>query len=124
MAIVIGHFLFHYPCDPDRLRIVEERHESEIHVQLLMTVEERQTRIVGNKVKFEFLESAQHHHVLDHARGRLAADAGQFEAVPVQMQRVNVITGIAEFQPVASPSCSVYVGFMVSIEKASPLMVH
>ena len=60
---------------PPRLRVVEERHESEIHVQLLMTMEERQPRIVSHEVKFEFLESAQHHHVFDHARRRLAADA-------------------------------------------------
>ena len=58
-----------------RLRIVEERHEPEIHVQLLMAVEEGQTWIVGDKVKFELLESPEHHHVLDHARGRLTADA-------------------------------------------------
>jgi hypothetical protein len=37
---------------PNRLRIVEERHESEIHVQLLVTMEERQLRIVSDEVKF------------------------------------------------------------------------
>ena len=87
----------------DRLGIVEQRHEAKIHVQLLVTVKERRPWIVGNEVKLEFLKPAQHHHVLDHARGRLATDARQLEAVPVQMQRVNVVAGIAEFQPVAAP---------------------
>jgi hypothetical protein len=72
-------------------------------VQLLVTVEERQPRIVGDEVKFQFLESAQHHHVLDHPRGRFTGDARQFEAVPVQVQRVDVVARVAEFQPVAAP---------------------
>ena len=42
----------HYSGIPNRLRIVEERHESEIHVQLLVTMEERQLRIVSDEVKF------------------------------------------------------------------------
>ena len=49
-----------FPCDPDRLRIVEECHEPEIQLHMPVTVEERQPRIVSYKVKFEFPESAQH----------------------------------------------------------------
>src|SRR3974390_1267519 len=82
-------------------RIAEERHEPEIHVQLLVAMEERLARIVGDEIEFNFLKAAQHHHVLDDASGWLAAEPDQFETVPVQVQRMNVITGIAEFEPVA-----------------------
>ena len=34
-------------------RIVEERHEAEVHVQLLVAVEKRHSGIVGNEVKFK-----------------------------------------------------------------------
>ena len=44
--------VLHYSGIPNRLRIVKERHESEIHVQLLVTMEERQLRIVSDEVKF------------------------------------------------------------------------
>ena len=77
--------------------VLQECHEPEIHVQLLVAVKECQSRIVGDEVEFEFLKSAQHDHVLDHASGRFACDARQFETVPMQMQRVNVVTGVADF---------------------------
>ena len=41
-----------------RLYIVEERHETVVHVQLLVTVEEGQPWIVSNKVYLGFLVSA------------------------------------------------------------------
>ena len=53
------------------------------------------------------------------SHGQDAADSCQFEAVPVQVKRMNVIAGIAKLEPVAAPSCTLYSGFMVSIEKAS-----
>ena len=60
------------------------------------------SRIVGDEIEFDFLETAEHHHVLDHAGGRLAADAHKFETVAVQMQRMDVVAGVAELQPVAA----------------------
>src|SRR6516165_8781293 len=82
--------------------VIEERHEPEIHMQLLMTVKERQPRIVGHEIKLQLLKPAQHHHVLDHPGGRFAGDARQLEAVAVQVQRVDVVARIAEFQAVAA----------------------
>lgn len=41
------------------LRVPEERHESEVHVQLLVAVKERQARIIGDEVELELLESPQ-----------------------------------------------------------------
>lgn len=43
-----------------RLRVVQERHEAKIHVQLLVKVEERQTGIIGHKIHFRFLIPAEH----------------------------------------------------------------
>ena len=41
-----------------RLYIVEERHETVVHVQLLVAVEKRQSRIISDKVYLGFLVSA------------------------------------------------------------------
>src|SRR5438477_6391165 len=41
-----------------RLYIIEQRHETVVHVQLLVTVEEGQPWIVSNKVYLSFLVSA------------------------------------------------------------------
>jgi hypothetical protein len=45
------------------LYIVEERHETVVHVQLLVTVEKRQPWIISNKVHLGFLVAAQHHNI-------------------------------------------------------------
>lgn len=57
------------------LSIFEQRHKATIHVQLLMTVKQRQAGIIGDKVKFRLLETAEHHHVFHHARCRFAGNA-------------------------------------------------
>jgi hypothetical protein len=67
-------------------------------MQLLMAIEERRSGIVGDEIKFYFLESPQHHHVLHHTCCRLATDAYKIEAVPVQMERVNIVAGIAKLE--------------------------
>ena len=109
----------------DRLRILKQRHESEIHVQLLVTVKQRQPRIVGDEIKSQLLEPAEHHDVFDHAGRGLAANVRQFKTVAVQVQGMNVVAGVAEFQPIAATlraKCTS--GFIVCIENASPLSVH
>jgi len=45
------------------LYIIEERHETVVHVQLLVAVEKRQSWIIGNKVYLGFVVSAQHHNI-------------------------------------------------------------
>src|SRR5450631_4353770 len=49
-----------------RSRILEKGHESEVHVQLLVTVKQRQSRIVSDKIKSQLLKAPQHHDVFDH----------------------------------------------------------
>src|SRR5262245_616854 len=69
-----------------------------------MAVEQGGPGGVGHKVELELLAAGQHHHVLSYARARLAADADQFEAVAMEMERMNVVAGIAKFQAVAATS--------------------
>ncbi len=45
--------------------VVEQRYEPEIHVQLLVTTEQRQPRIVSNEVDFRFLIASQHDHIFE-----------------------------------------------------------
>lgn len=67
-------------------------------MQLLVTVEERQPRVVGDKVKFHFLKSAQQHHVLDQderePKGGAASPSAQGEAAkkPRKMVNLNLIS--------------------------------
>ena len=68
-----------------------------------MTMEKREARIVGGEINFRFLISAEHKNIFHHPGGRLAGDAGEFEGVPVKMNRVYIITGIAQAQAVAVP---------------------
>jgi len=63
--------------------IIQQTHEPEIHVQLLMTMEQRQPWIVGHKIDRNFLIPAKHDHIFHHPRGRSSGDVGQFEAMPV-----------------------------------------
>src|SRR5665213_837761 len=63
--------------------VVKERHEPEIHVQLLVTMEECQPAIVRDELELEFLKSAQHDHIFDHSGCGLTGDTRQLKAVPV-----------------------------------------
>ena len=63
------------------LHIAEQRHESEIHVQLLVAVKQGPSWIVGDEVEGKLLKAAQHDDVLDHTGGCLAADVREFKAV-------------------------------------------
>jgi hypothetical protein len=56
------------PQSPITLHIVKQRHKSKIHVQLLVTVKQRQARIISHEIHFRRLVAAQHQHVFHHAR--------------------------------------------------------
>jgi hypothetical protein len=62
-----------------------------------------QARIIGNEVALELLEAAKHDDVFHHTGGWPAADPRQLEAVPVQVQRVDFVAGVAKLQPLATP---------------------
>jgi hypothetical protein len=45
-------------CERRGLEVVEQGHEAEVHVELLVAVEEREARIVGDEVHLRFLVAA------------------------------------------------------------------
>ena len=49
------------------LHVVEERHESKIHVQLLMAVKECRSRIVGDEVDLGFPIPRKHDDILENS---------------------------------------------------------
>ena len=74
--------------------VIKQRHEPEIQVKLLVAVEQGQARIVRNKVDVDCLVSTHHHDVFQDASRFLSSDARNFKNVPMQVNRMDVVTGI------------------------------
>src|SRR5215467_4748980 len=85
------------------LQVIEESHETKIHVQLLVAVEERQTRIVSHEFDFRFLVAAEHDHVLENSGGWFPCQTFQFETMAMQMHGMNVVARVTHVQAVAFP---------------------
>ncbi len=83
--------------------VVEQRHKPEIHMELLMTVKQGQTRIVGYEVDLSFLVTSQHHHIFHDASSGLSCELRQLKTVPVEMDRMNVVAGVAHSEPIPLP---------------------
>jgi hypothetical protein len=47
--------------------VIEQGHEAEIHVQLLMAMKQGEAGIIGNEVDLDFLVSAYHNHIFHHS---------------------------------------------------------
>ena len=94
--------------------------------KLLMTMEKGQPRIVGNEVELQFLIPAEHHDVFHDARPSAGhAIRRQLERVSVEVQRMDVVAGVAKPQPIAPASLeSCASGFIASSENASPFRVQ
>ena len=60
-----------------------------------MAVEQRQAWIVRNEIDFRFLVTSEHHDIFPYPRCRLSCEAGQFKAVTVEVDGMDVITGVA-----------------------------
>src|SRR5277367_2378738 len=78
------------------LHVVEQRHQTEIHMQLLVAMEQRQPRVVRNEIYFRFLVSSEHQHIFHDSGGGFSGQARKFKTVPVQMDWVNVIACVAQ----------------------------
>src|SRR5258708_1175153 len=65
-----------------------------------MTVEQGQAGIVRCKSHFDFLISSDHNDILHDACSRYSRELGEFETVPVKMDRMNVVAGIVHPQAV------------------------
>ena len=83
------------------LNIVEEGHETEVHVQLLVAVEESKPGIVGNEVNLQLLIAAQHHHVLYYTGGFPPREIGKLKAVAMKMDWMDVVTRVAHPNAIA-----------------------
>ena len=64
-----------------RLRILDQRHESEVLMLLHVAVQQGGARIVGHEVDLHGLPPRHVHHILQETRGRLSRHIRQFEAV-------------------------------------------
>src|SRR5215469_3544002 len=84
-----------------RSHVVEQGHKPEVHVQLLMAVKQGPAWIVGHKVHLGFLVTAQHDNILDHTGGWFSRQPRQLKAVSVQMDRMNIVTGISHSNPIS-----------------------
>ena len=83
------------------LHVIEQRHEPEVHVQLLVTVEESKTGMIGDEVNLQLLIAAQHDHILHDARGFCSCEVSELKAVAMEMNRMNVVTGVAHPKAIA-----------------------
>jgi len=83
------------------LDVIEQRHEPEVHVQLLVTVEESKTGMIGNEVNLHLLIAAQHYHIFHDARGFRSCEISELEAVAMEMNRMNVVTDVAHLKAIA-----------------------
>src|SRR6266404_1071474 len=78
-----------------RLYIIEERHETVVHVQLLVAVEKREPWIISNEVHLGFLVSTQHHNIFQDSSCPLPGQARQLKTMAMEMDWVDIDTGIA-----------------------------
>src|SRR5579862_2801957 len=85
------------------LNVVEEGHEAEIHVELLVAMEEREAGIIGDEINGGFLVAIEHEDVFANTSRRLASDGGDFECVAMQVNRVDIVTRIAHADAIALP---------------------
>src|SRR6266849_5755568 len=80
---------------PISLHIIEERHKAEVHVQLLVAVEEREAGVIRNKIYFGFLVASEHHDIFQYSRRWLSCQAGQLETMAVEVDGMNIVTRVA-----------------------------
>src|SRR6516225_7542442 len=86
---------------PAPLKVVEQRHKAEVHVQLLMAVEESEAGVVGYEGDFDLLIATQHDDIFEDSGGRLTCELVQFEAVAVKVDGMNVVASIAHANAIA-----------------------
>ena len=49
------------------LDVIEQGHEAEVHVQLLVAVEQSEAGVIRNEVNLRLLVATNHHHIFDHS---------------------------------------------------------
>src|ERR1700761_1311264 len=84
------------------LHVAEQAHETVVHMQLLMAMEEGRPGVAGNEVHLYLLVAADHNNILHDAGGRLAGDPPELKAVAMQMNGMDIVPGVAHAQAVAT----------------------
>ena len=83
--------------------IGQQGHKAEVHVKLLVAVQEGEAGIVGQELDFSFLVATEHDDIFEDASGGDPGNADKFEAVAMQMDGVDVIALVAEVKAVTLP---------------------
>jgi len=109
---------------PNSLDVFEQGHEAEIHVQLLMTVKQREAGIIRNKIDLHLLVAANHDDILDDTGRRLPCQTRQFETVAVKVDRMNVVARVAHAQPIPLALLHAKHRLYMISANATPLIVH
>jgi hypothetical protein len=93
---------------------------------LLVSVEEPGSRIVSDKIDFSLLVASQHDNIVEDSGRQCSSQLGQLKAVTMQMNGMNVISGIAHPKPVTLALRQVERGRIGSLVMgyATPLIVE
>src|SRR5271157_6649462 len=81
--------------------VIEQGHESKVHVELLVAMKKRESGIIRCKADFHFLVSADHHNVFHHPRQRFPGNPGELERVTMKMDGRNIIASVAHAEAIA-----------------------
>ena len=82
------------------LEIIEQGHEAEIHVELLVTMEQCEARVVSHRVHMDLLVASDHHDIFQYSRCWLSREASEFKAVTVKVDWMDVIARVTHAEAV------------------------
>ena len=94
---------------PGNSRISKKRHESEVHVSLVVAMEQSRAGIVRCEVHVGSRVCRNHQHILLEPGDRRSIQASDLERMPVQMKRMIVRAAIDHPQPYLRPCWSMIV---------------
>ena len=83
------------------LPVLDQRLEPKIHMQLHVTMEQRQSGMIRDEINLGVAETRDVHHIFQHTRRRFTANIDDFKIVPVKVQRMAVASLIVEDHSIA-----------------------
>jgi hypothetical protein len=86
-----SHLTYRFLCS-----VLDQLHESVVHVQLLMAMPQRVARIIGDEIHFNRAKRHNVDNIFHQAAQMFVADARHFKGVPVQMERMLIAAAIAK----------------------------
>src|SRR5271165_2021484 len=88
-------------CSRPSSQVVEQGHESKVHVELLVAMEKREARVVRSKADFHLLVSADHYDIFHYAPQRFPRNSSELEGVTMKMDGMNIVAGVAHTNAIA-----------------------